>query len=123
GNRAGDVLDPGTRFERHPALARLAAPGGDEDDAIGAARAVDRARGRVLQHVDRLGLARIDGHEGIALRIGRVRALLRREAIHDIERLAVRVDRAVTADPHARADARHARVVDHVHAGRLALEA
>src|SRR4029079_7777570 len=96
-------LAPAVAVERKSRPRRLAVFGGDDDDAVRPARAVDRRRGRVLQDLDRLDVARVERGERIrrnlrrrlsgitpaVARILRVRIVLDGEAVDDIQRLIV----------------------------------
>ena len=88
---AGDVLEPPVYIVVYVHLALLAALGGDQHDAVGAARTVDGRRKGVFQNVDRLDFRR-----------GDVADALHGESVDDIERRAVRRERTRTA--HADAD-------------------
>ena len=88
---AGDVLEPPVYIVVYVHLALLAALGGDQHDAVGAARTVDGRREGVFQNVDRLDFRR-----------GDVADALHGESVDDIERRAVRRERTRTA--HADAD-------------------
>jgi hypothetical protein len=110
--------------DRAPAL--LAALGGDEHHAVGAARAVDRGRGGVLEHVDGgdvLGAQAGDGPDALAAH-AELREVLGddRHAVDHVERLVVGGDRGGAAHPHADRVARVAGVLDHLHARRPARE-
>ena len=122
GDEPRDPLEPVARLYREMTLARPAALGGNQHHAVRAPRAIDRLGGRVLQHIDRLYRVGIDGHERIALGIGRRGALLGRDAVDDVQRLAVRGERVGATDTHARPDTRHAGVAEHLHARRPALQ-
>src|SRR5438067_2280737 len=64
----------------------------DEDHAVRAAGAVGGERAGVLEHLDRLHVARVEvGHDGGAHH---------RDAVDDVERLTVGVEGAVAADAH-----------------------
>ena len=90
GGHAAAVLDP------RPPLSRFR---GDQHHAVGGVRPVDRGGRGVLEHRDALDVPRIQEVEGVAAgREAPARAGAQRHAIQDVERLAARVHRRLTAD-------------------------
>ena len=110
----------------------------DHDDAVRAARAVDRAGRRALEHldvgdvfgiqvgdtVDLLVLARRDAAAGAGDRVqtDAVRVVVDDDAVDDVEREIRAVDRVAAADLHLHAAAGRAAVLRDDRAGDLALE-
>ena len=114
----------------HARPAFLAAPGGDDDDAVGGSGSVDGRRGGILEHVDGDDVGRVDGIERGLIEAGRqgggaVAGGARdvsgvgghRHAVDDIERLVVAVGRDGTADVDVDRGARLGGVGRHVEAG------
>ena len=83
----------------------------DDDHAVGAAHAVQRQAGGVLDDLDRADVARIDGPQGRAV------SDVERHVVDHHQRLVARHERADTADAQGEAAARRAR---HQHAGKPA---
>ena len=80
------------RVVAHAGVARLAPLGRDEHDAVGAARPVDRRGAGVLEHLDRLDVARVQVADAAG----------HRDAVKNVERIVRRLERALAADtnPH-----------------------
>ena len=112
---------------------------GDDDDAVGRARAVDRGRGRSLQDLDRLDVVGIevgDAIDAVVLRPGvhagtrarnRIQSALDDRvgdgyAVHDVERLRVAEDRRDAAHLHLQTAARRSGVRRDVRSGDLPLK-
>jgi len=83
----------------------------DDDHAVGAAHAVQRQAGGVLDDLDRGDVAHIDGPQGRAV------SEVERDVVDHIQRLVAREERADTADAHGEAAAGRAR---RHHAGKPA---
>ncbi|HEY6156561.1 MAG TPA: VCBS repeat-containing protein, partial [Gemmatimonadales bacterium] len=83
----------------------------DDDHAVGAAHAVQRQAGGVLDDLDRGDVARIDGPQGRAV------SEVDRDVVDHIQGLVAREERADTADAHGEAAAGRAR---RHHAGKPA---
>jgi len=94
--------------ERERALAALRV---DDDHAVGAAHPVHRQAGRVLDDLDGSDVTRVDGPKG------RTGSKVDRHAVHHIQRLVARYERADTADANGEAAAGRAR---HLHAAKAA---
>ena len=92
-------------------FALLAALGGDEHDARGAARTVDGGRGGIFQDVDRLDVVRVDEN------VFRCRI-----AVDHVKRVAAGRQRVHAAHADRDAVARGAAGLVHLHAGYLARE-
>ena len=125
--RAAVGIQRELRSRRLPVLRR------DDDDAVGAARAVDRRRRRVLQDLDRLDVVRIERGERVrrngrrvvsaaVARVLSVRVVLDREAVDDVERLVVAGHRRAAANADRERRAGRRRRLRHHHAGRGALQ-
>ena len=113
------VVDLDLRF----ALAALL--GGDQHDAVGGARAVDRRRGGVLQHLDRLDVREVERRQrthALAERIERRRVVRQRNAVDHVERLVAGAERRRTADAHLLGRAEVTRAGRDRHTGDAALE-
>ena len=82
-------------IEVHLHLALLAFLGGDDDDAVGCARTIDRCRGCILEHLDRLDVVAVE----------LVHTCLCGHSVDDVERVVV-VQRSDTADAHRGCTAR-----------------
>ncbi len=128
-----DALRAGVRVERELGPRRRAVLRRDDDDAVRAARAVDRRRRRVLQDLDRLDVVRVERRHRIRRHRRRrvttavaralvVRIVLDREAVDDVERLVVAGDRGAAAHANRQRAARRGRRLRHHHAGRRTLE-
>ncbi len=122
GRRLG--ADEAVEVDRGPP--GLAALGSDHDDAVRAARSVDRRRGRVLQDVHGLDVVRaepVDRRDALAADAQlRDVACDHGNAVHHVERIAVGRDGRRAPDSQADRVAGIAGVLDHLHARRLALE-
>ena len=114
GAESGEVLgrgvDLGVTAVGDADLAFLGALGGDEDDAVGAACAVDGGGGGVLEDVDGLNLVGRDVGEGAG------------GAVDEDERVIALGDGAATANTDVHLCARAAVLRDDVDAGELALD-
>ena len=106
----GRGVELGVAAVADPHLAFLGALRGHEDDAVGAARTVDRGGGGVLQHVDALDLVGRDVGQGA------------RDAVDQDERVIALRDGAATAHADVHLRARTAVLRDDVHARELALD-
>ena len=113
------VVDLDLRF----ALAALL--GGDQHDAVGGARAVDRGRSGVLQHLDRLDVREVERRQRthvLAERIERRRVVRQRNAVDHVKRLVAGAERRRTADAHLLGRAEVTRTGRDRHAGDAALK-
>ena len=90
-------------FRASAAKRALAALGPDDDHAVGAAHAVQRQAGGVLDDLDRGDVAQIDGPQGRAV------SEVDRDVVDHIQGLVAREERADTADAHGEAAAGRAR--------------
>ena len=114
----------GHRAQVHPigdsALPGFALPGGDQDHAVGPARAVNGRRRSILEHLYRHNVVGVDVVDGVAA-LGLVghRQL---HAVHHVEGVVGGVDRAKAAHPHVGFAARAARVDVNLHPGNPALD-
>src|SRR5213080_1764151 len=90
-------------FRASAAKRALAALGPDDDHAVGAAHAVQRQAGGVLDDLDRGDVAQIDGPQGRAV------SEVDRDVVDHIQGLVAREERADTADAHGDAAAGRAR--------------
>ena len=115
--RVGDVriildgarIDAPLGVDCHVSLLRLGLFGGDHHHAVGAAGAVQRVRGGVLQHGHRFDVTRVE-----VVQVSRVR-----HAVHDPERIVAGVERTETADADRRTLSRLSRGVGQLHARDL----
>ena len=114
-------------LQRHHGLAYLAALGGDEDDAVGRARAVERRCGGVLQHGDGLDVLGVEGvHDvvgGVELAV-HLPGVSRRygHAVDDVEGLVSGVHRADAAYADGGCRAGLSGVVGELQSGHLTVQ-
>ena len=103
---------------------------GDEDDAVGAAAAVNRRGRRVLEDRHRLDVVRTDRVERVARQSGivadagsirRGRGALQRHAVDHVQRIVARADRGPAPDADLHVAARLAAARDDLDAGSAAL--
>ena len=88
-------------------------PGGDDDDAVGAACAVEGTGRCILQHRHALDIGRVDAAQGAVVR----------NAVHHIERRVIGADGANTAHRNGGVLARLSAARGHGHTGHAAFQA
>ena len=108
------------------ARAGLAALGGDENDPVGTARAVDAGRRRILQDFHRLNVVGVDRGERVVVHGPAVAAqevvLRDRNAVHHVERIASGRNGSHATDANQAARSGDTGALRDLHTGRLALK-
>ena len=94
--------------------------GSDDDDAVRSARTVDRGSRSILQHRERLDIARVDRRE----RIGHARDGVVRDGqtVDDDQRVVGRFERRAAADTYGRGRTRGTVARGNYHTGALAAQ-
>ena len=134
----GDITVVQAGAETHGRTLLVSHLGGDQDDAVGAERAVNGGGGSVLEDLDALDIHRVETGKAVDVLVGvtglevgvthqvhHLRAALGRvddDTVHDIERFRITVERVHASDTDGDTGIGTAVVGGHLYAGDISLQ-